>query len=65
MTRKTPDWNKIRTICEDMELKSILRELPEGNSEPDLFADISRPGEAKNKIKKEPEKFAPDLFADN
>ncbi len=65
LTRKTPDWDKIRTICEDMELKSILRELPEGNSESDLFADNSHTETAKNKIKKEPEKFAPDFFGDN
>ena len=42
LRRAAPDWAKIRTICEEMELKSLLRELPEihpeeSEQEPDLF----------------------------
>lgn len=65
LARKTPDWDKIRKICEDMELRSILKELPEENDVPDLFAAASCRGEAKSKSKNEPEKFAPDLFGDS
>ena len=63
--RKEPDWDKIRTICEDMELKSILKELPVGNSSNDLFAQApaSLPVTKKEDDNK-PEKFAPDLFGD-
>ncbi|MDD5697322.1 MAG: 5'-3' exonuclease H3TH domain-containing protein [Victivallaceae bacterium] len=49
LARKTPDWEQIRSICEEMELKSILRELPDSNA---------APPEVK------PEKFAPDLFGE-
>ena len=61
LARKTPNWDKIRKICEDMELKSLLKELPETNSTPDLFAGASPLKENKNV----PEKFAPDLFGNN
>ena len=66
LSRKEPDWDKIRTICEDMELKSILRELPEGNSTADLFAaNPTPPPKAKKEVDNTPQKFAPDLFGDN
>lgn len=65
LTRKTPDWDKIRSICEAMELRSILGELPEGNSSPDLFANTACQQEVKTELDDKPKKFAPDLFADN
>ncbi len=42
LRRSAPDWAKIRAICEAMELKSLLKELPEirreePEKEPDLF----------------------------
>ena len=58
LSRKSPEWDKIRAICEEMELRSILRELPEDNSSPDL--SVNTPA-----TPSEPEKFAPDLFGDN
>jgi DNA polymerase-1 len=62
LARQTPDWDKIRKICEEMELKSILSELPEAGSGPDLF---SQSPETKQKSPAQPEKFAPDLFGEN
>ena len=63
LARKTPDWDKIRNICEEMELKSLLRDLPGGNQEPDLFSQSAPPKKPKaNKAKPESDKFAPDLF---
>jgi DNA polymerase-1 len=61
--RKAPDWNKIREICERMELKSILKELPASNDPADLFAapeetDKSAPVQKEDEQKK----YAPDLF---
>ncbi len=44
LKRKKPDWERIAAICRDHELKSILRELPQGSLHPtpdapdDLFA---------------------------
>jgi DNA polymerase-1 len=48
LVRRQPDWQKIRSICERMELKSILKDLPppaelqdsqeETEEEPDLFS---------------------------
>jgi len=37
--RRAPDWEKIRALCEQSELKSIVRELPapEEKTTPDLF----------------------------
>jgi len=65
LSRTEPDWDKIRTICEDMELNSILRELPQGNSSTDLFVANPTPSpKVKKEVAKEPEKFAPDLFGD-
>ncbi|MDD5729113.1 MAG: 5'-3' exonuclease H3TH domain-containing protein [Victivallales bacterium] len=57
LTRKTPDWYKIRRICEEMELKSILRDLPADGGERDLFAGSNSSGN-----KEKSGKFAPDLF---
>jgi len=38
LARKEPDWDKIRSVCEEMELKSILKELPETTDHGDLFS---------------------------
>lgn len=48
LRRATPDWKKIREICEAMELRSVLRELPETQPEEpereeDLFSLAARP----------------------
>ena len=48
LRRAAPDWAKIRAICEAMELKSLLRELPEirkeeSEKEPDLFDFAAEP----------------------
>ena len=66
LSRKEPDWEKIRTICEEMELRSILKELPDENGSNDLFAQTPAPPRAaKKKEDNKPQKFAPDLFGDN
>ena len=66
LSRKEPDWDKIRAICEDMELKSIIKELPAGNSSNDLFTQApTSSSTAKKEEDNKPEKFAPDLFGDN
>jgi DNA polymerase-1 len=66
LTRKEPDWDKIRTICEAMELKSILRELPEETGSTDLFAQPrTLPAETRKEVADKPQKFAPDLFGDS
>lgn len=42
LRRTAPDWTKIRAICEEAELKSILRELPESRPsapEPKMVQD--------------------------
>ena len=49
LIRRQPDWAKIRTICERMELKSILKDLPqetlreEAEEEWDLFSFAAEP----------------------
>ena len=50
LIRKSPDWDKIRAICERMELKSILKDLPQPiysepatEAEPDLFDFMTAP----------------------
>ena len=65
LSRKEPDWDKIREICESMELKSIIKELPEGSGDTDLFTNNSHSETTTKQNKKESEKFAPDLFGDN
>jgi DNA polymerase-1 len=66
LTRTSPDWDKIRNICEEMELKSLLRDLPGGSQEPDLFSQSASPPparpESKPAAKPKSDKFAPDLF---
>jgi len=65
LSRTEPDWDKIRTICEDMELRSILRELPEGSSSSDLFTSSPAPSpKAQKEDDDKPQKFAPDFFGD-
>ncbi len=49
LIRRQPDWAKIRTLCERMELKSILKDLPqetlreEAEEEWDLFSFAAEP----------------------
>ncbi|MDR0931877.1 MAG: hypothetical protein LBM70_02520 [Victivallales bacterium] len=47
LRRTAPDWNKIREICERMELHSIIRELPpvaaSTDKNNDLFGTVSTP----------------------
>lgn len=70
ITRQTPDWNKIAAICRDLELKSILKDIPADSAataEPltdDLFAAVPMPPPAPVKPEEPPksEKYAPDLF---
>jgi len=49
-----------------MELKSLLRDLPGGSQEPDLFSQSASPPparpESKPAAKPKSDKFAPDLF---
>jgi hypothetical protein len=46
-----------------MELKSILKELPEKTDNTDLFAQAPQaPAKAEKVIDGKPQKFAPDLF---
>ena len=66
LARKEPDWDKIRNICEEMELKSILKELPETTDSGDLFSSAPAvPVKTKKVIDNKPQKFAPDLFGEN
>ena len=60
--RKEPDWTKIRSICEEMELKSILKDLPETQSGDDLFSFAPAPEAQKKPKKKADSKEQPDLF---
>ena len=73
LSMKTPDWNRIAGICRELELRSILKELP--GAEPasptappddDLFS--ATPAAAPEKTDTPPagksEKYAPDLFGD-
>ena len=71
ISRKTPDWNKIAGICRELELRSILRELPAdaasetpSPAEDDLFAAFTTPppSPVKPPDNSKPEKYAPDLF---
>ncbi|HCH84717.1 MAG TPA: hypothetical protein DFL85_04335, partial [Lentisphaeria bacterium] len=51
LRRTAPDWAKIREICERMELRSVLKELPEPPAAParpeaaedDLFSFLASP----------------------
>lgn len=48
LCRRSPDWAKIRVLCEKLELKSILKDLPAPATEntpeePDLFDLFSEP----------------------
>lgn len=73
LSMKTPDWNRIAGICQELELRSILKELPcaeQANPtappEDDLFSAI--PAAAPERMDNPPagksEKYAPDLFGD-
>ncbi len=73
--RRPPDWERIRAICETMELRSVLRELPaEAGDTPtdpdDLFAAPAAPvpapatAPAAPPSKAEPQAEQPDLFGD-
>jgi 5'-3' exonuclease len=65
LARRVPDWDKIRKICEDMELKSIIPELPENGGTGDLFSQAPAVSESVRRKPDRPEKFAPDLFGGN
>ncbi len=69
--RQAPNWNKIAEICQALELKSILKELPATPSkitvppqEDDLFSAMpaTKPNENDNSPPPKIEKYAPDLF---
>ena len=63
LIRKSPDWDKIRAICERMELKSILKDLPapslpatpEETEDMDLFDFMNAPAEPQTPPAQEPE----------
>ena len=66
LSRKEPDWDKIRAVCEEMELRSILKELPEKTDNTDLFTQTPQaPAKAEKVIDGKPQKFAPDLFGED
>jgi DNA polymerase-1 len=72
LSMKTPDWNKIVEICQELELKSILKELPGAkpetaiftHQEDDLFSAIpaAAPEKPDNYPAAKSEKYAPDFF---
>lgn len=67
MVRREPDWNKIYELCENFELKSIMKEL-DGLRTPadDLFSIPATSPTVKENVDIQldnSEKFAPDLFA--
>ena len=71
LSMKTPDWNKIAEICQELELRSILKELPGAQpesaippQEDDLFstAPSMTPEKKGNPPAAKSEKYAPDLF---
>ncbi|MFA7231868.1 MAG: 5'-3' exonuclease H3TH domain-containing protein [Victivallaceae bacterium] len=66
LKRKTPDLKKITAICQEMELKSIIRDLPQVPEADDLFASPKPVVQQSTVASKptEPTKFAPDLFGD-
>ncbi|MFA6103290.1 MAG: 5'-3' exonuclease H3TH domain-containing protein [Victivallaceae bacterium] len=73
LSMKTPDWNKIASICQELELRSILKELPGARpestlpaQEDDLFSAIPAavPAKPDNPSTAKSEKYAPDLFDD-
>jgi DNA polymerase-1 len=64
LARKTPDWETIRNICEEMELKSLIKELPVAAQENDLFSTAAEAKSAPKKGGKDSKKFAPDLFGE-
>ena len=73
LSMKTPDWNRIAGICRELELRSILKELP--GAEPasptappddDLFSatHAAAPEKTDTPPAGKSEKYAPDLFGD-
>jgi DNA polymerase-1 len=64
LARKTPDWEKIRNICEEMELKSLLKELPVSTCANDLFSNVSNTEPPEKKDAEDTKKFSPDLFGE-
>ena len=60
LERKSPDWPKILEFCEELELKSIHREVE--NLMNALPFDVPGKTPAKESKKTEPEGFIPDLF---
>lgn len=59
IARKEPDWETIKNIAVDFELKSVLAELEKINSVPDTSI-VTEPDQ---KEEKKPEQYTPDLFS--
>jgi hypothetical protein len=59
ISRKMPDWDAVKNIAQEFELKSVLAEVEKINSAPDIFAVP----EAAPKEEKKPEQYTPDLFS--
>jgi DNA polymerase-1 len=54
-----PDWRKIADICEQLELRTILKDIPDSTRETDLFS-VTPPEEPIAR----PVSYTPDLFGD-
>ncbi len=63
LVRSEPDWNKIYELCETFELKSIMKEVDSLRPPADDLFAMPVAKEQENIQSKQPEKFAPDLFA--
>jgi DNA polymerase-1 len=55
--KSQPNWSKIKQICDDLELRSVLKEIPDKNQNDDLFS-ISND----KKMQPKSSLYTPDMF---
>lgn len=61
--RKEPDWDAVRNIAQEFELKSVLAEIEKIHSAPDIFTAPEAQPAANPREEKKPEQYTPDLFS--
>jgi DNA polymerase-1 len=60
--RSQPDWNKLSELCEELELRSIKKEVEEMASALPVLEEKKEADPEPKEEKKEPEGYTPDLF---